>query len=343
MGNSLESRSVARGEAGLSVGRRALMGLMSTLPLPALAQGPTARTWPDRPVRLLVGFAPGGVADVSARLLADSWRESFGQPFVVENRPGGSSTLAAAMVARAPADGHTLLVASNALFVAPALMRQLPYDTLKDLRPITRFAAAPNLLVVPSASPFRNLGDFVDAARSRPQGQEATYAVSGLGTPTHLTAGMLAEAAGIRLTSVPYRSSAEAAQAVVAGQVQAGISSVNAVLPLLQGAQMRALAVSAAERNAFVPDIPTFAEGGLPKVVCETWVGILAPAGTPDDIVERLHASTAAMTGQPNARQVLEAQGAVPVVRGPDEMMKAMTREVREFGQLARTMGLEAQ
>jgi tripartite-type tricarboxylate transporter receptor subunit TctC len=320
---------------GLIAGGASLLGA---------GQAPAVRaqdgTWPNRPVRILVGFGAGGVTDVAIRLMAEALRPSLPQPIVVENRPGASGMLAAGIAARAEPDGHMLIAIPGTITIVPAAMKNLPIDVLKDLEPITLFATSPNVLVVHPSFPARTLAEFVAYARSRPA-EDIAYASSGIGTTVHFMAGMLERAAEIRLRHVPYRSSNESIQAVIAGEPKVVFSSVNSALPHIQSGAVRALGVSSERRSDFLRDVPTFAEQGVTGVLSQTWFGLAGPANMPRPLAERIANLFNGALRDPVLRQRLAALGAEPVGLGPDEFRAMMAREVDEFRTLGAAMGVQ--
>ncbi|WP_426960073.1 Bug family tripartite tricarboxylate transporter substrate binding protein [Muricoccus radiodurans] len=317
-------------------------GLLGTAGAAIFARGARAQapSWPDRPVRLLVGFAPGGVADVAARLLGDALRPIVGQPFVVENRPGASGVVAASQVARAAPDGHTLLVAPGTMTILPAMMKNLPIDVLRDLDPITLFVTSPNVLLVHNSVAVRDLPGFLELVRSRPP-EDMAYASSGIGTTVHFFASQIERATGIRLRHIPYRSSNESITAVVAGDVPIGVSAVNSALPHIQSGAVRAIAIGSPQRSSFLPDVPTFAETGYPSFRSDTWIGLEGPAGMPAALTARIAELSTRVMGEPAMRQRLAALGAEPVGMGPEGFRDLMQREVRDFRELATSIGIQ--
>jgi tripartite-type tricarboxylate transporter receptor subunit TctC len=320
---------------GLIAGGASLLGA-------GLAGGAKAQngTWPNRPVRILVGFGAGGVTDVAIRLMAEALRPSLPQPIVIENRAGASGMLAAGIAARAEPDGHVLIAIPGTITIVPAAMKNLPIDVLKDLEPITLFATSPNVMVVHPSFPARTAAEFVAHARARPP-EDIAYASSGIGTTVHFMAGMLERAADIRLRHVPYRSSNESIQAVIAGEPKVVFSSINSALPHIQSGAVRALGVSSERRSDFLPEVPTFAEQGVQGVLSQTWFGLAGPANMPRPLVERIAGLFNGALRDPALRQRLAALGAEPVGLGPDEFRALMVREVDEFRSLGAAMGLQ--
>lgn len=298
------------------------------------------KPWPDRPVRLLVGFAAGGVADVSARLLGEALRPLAGQPFVVENRPGASGVVAASVVARSAPDGHTLLVAPGTITILPTMMKSLPIDVLKDLDPVTLFVTSPNVLIVNNAVPAKDLASFLALVRSRPP-EEMAYASSGIGTTVHFFASQVERATGIRMRHIPYRSSNESITAVVAGDVPVGVSAVNSALPHIQSGAVKAIAIGSPKRSSFLPDVPTFAEQGYPDFRSDTWIGLVGPAGMPAALKEKIAGLSRQVMAEPSMVQRLAALGAEPVGLGPEAFRGLLEREVREFRELGAAIGIQ--
>ena len=306
--------------------RRALLGLA-----PAAFAQPA---WPTGPVRLLVGFAPGGGNDVLARIMTEPLAAAFGQPFLVENRPGGSGTIAIDAVRRATPDGQTLLVApSSGMTINPLVLPQVSYDPLRDFAPISLIGVFPLLLVVPAASPLRSLADLVALARAEPGRVNYSSASSSFQVATE----MLAADAAIRLNHIPYRGSAPAVQALLTGEVAFTLGDVATVMPLIQGGQLRPLAVSTEARIPALPGLPTIAESGLPGYRMSVWSGLFAPVGTPLHIIERLHAEIARAIVQPATRARLAALGVEAVGSTPAALAATMAEELERFGRVVRS------
>jgi tripartite-type tricarboxylate transporter receptor subunit TctC len=248
--------------------------------------------------------------------------------------------LATGIAARAEPDGHVLIAIPGTITIVPAAMKNLPIDVLKDLEPITLFATSPNVMVVHPSFPARTAAEFVAHARARPP-EDIAYASSGIGTTVHFMAGMLERAADIRLRHVPYRSSNESIQAVIAGEPKVVFSSINSALPHIQSGAVRALGVSSERRSDFLPEVPTFAEQGVQGVLSQTWFGLAGPANMPRPLVERIAGLFNGALRDPALRQRLAALGAEPVGLGPDEFRALMVREVDEFRSLGAAMGLQ--
>ncbi len=316
--------------------RRAAVGLAAAalLARPGLAQD---ASWPDRPLRLVVPYAPGGTNDLAARLLAQRFTEAFGQPAVVENRPGAQAVLGTELVARAKPDGLTLLVAASGPIVFnPATNDRLAYDPLRDLAPVSLLVSFPLMLLVAADSPHRTLADLVAHARANPD--RANY-----GSPAasmQLATELFNQRAGTRFQQVAYRGSAEIVNAVASGELSMAFLDMAPVAGALAGGRVRALAVTAAARLPSHPDVPTMAEAGFPDMLVEFWVGLLAPGGTPPGIVARLHAECARLVASPAYRERMTTLFSRPVATTPEEMRALIGREIALWRGVARAGGI---
>jgi len=316
--------------------RRTFITLALLLP----AAGAAAQTFPNRPVRILVGFTPGTTTDIIARIVAARMGETLGQQVVVENMPGVSGNLAGAAAARAQPDGHTLLLGGTSLIVSPYLYRKLPYNPPRDLAPVGLIATVPNVLVVHPSLPARDLKALIAMARSSPG--KLDYSSSGKGSAGHLSMELLKSMAGVDIVEVPYKSSAQALSDVVGGQVAMNFPSLSAALPQIRGGRVRALAVSGSQRSGGAPEIPTVAEaGGLPGYEANGWYGLFAPSATPREVMLRVHAEMAKVVRMDDVRQRLGAQGADIVGSGPDELAQALKGAGERWGKLIRQLGLQ--
>jgi tripartite-type tricarboxylate transporter receptor subunit TctC len=293
-----------------ALSRRAALIGAAALATPALAQAP----WPDRPIRWIVNFPPGGAADTLSRILAPVVSARLGQPVVVENRPGAGGALGADILAKAPGDRFLVMISSAASHgIGPVLYRNSPYDALRDFSHIRLVGTFPSVLAVNLDFPARNLAEFLAVARQRP----VSYGSGGNGTLNHLIGQVLARAAGVELTHVPYRGSAPALTDTISGQIPAIMESLPIALPHLRGGRLRALATSEATRPASLPDVPTFAEQGFPQVVASNWFGFSAPAGLPPEIIARWDAEIAHALADPAVVERFAAIGVRPGAEGP--------------------------
>ncbi|MEO5784375.1 MAG: tripartite tricarboxylate transporter substrate binding protein, partial [Casimicrobiaceae bacterium] len=254
------------------------------LPWTAAAQ---AQSYPNRPVRLIVPFAPGGGTDILMRILAPKLSEALGQPIVIDNRPGASSIIGTELVAKAPADGYTLLAVDTSYSVNPSLHAKLPYDSVKDLAPVIHLASAPVILVVHPSVPAKSVKELVALGKAKPG--SLAYASGGNGASTHLAGELLKMVAGIDAVHVPYKGTGPAIADVVAGQVQMNFAGISSARQFVESGRLRAIAVTGDKRNPAMPDVPTFAESGYPGVDAGTNWGLFAPAGTPPEVVARLN------------------------------------------------------
>jgi tripartite-type tricarboxylate transporter receptor subunit TctC len=305
-------------------------------PRAARAQGgdAAARGWPDRPVRIVVPYSPGGANDILARLYGQKLSDRFGQPFVVENRPGAQAIVGTEAVARARPDGYTLLMgASGPMVFNPATYERLPYDTLKDLAPVSMLASFPLVLIVSASSPFRTVQDLIGFAKANPD--RANYGASGAGfqLPTEL----LNQRAGTRFVYVAYRGSADSTNAVANGEVTTTLVDAGPASVALEAGRVRALAVTAPRRLAAWPDVPTMAEAGFPDFEVALWSGFFAPAATPSAILGRLEEAAMGITREPDILERLKALSMDPVGGGSEEFRRVIAREIDFWRGVART------
>lgn len=298
---------------------------------PAQAQGTSpGATWPSRPVRMMVGFAPGGFTDIVARAVAEQYAAELGQPFVIESRSGASGTIAANAVAKSAADGSVLLFGhSTPNAVAAALFSNLPYDPLRDLTPIAQIAVHPHLLVVPASSPFTSVGQLIEAAKKNPG--SVTYSSAGIGSVHHLACATLAQKAGVELTHVPYRGSAPAMADLLAGRVSMTIDGVSAVAPQIADGKLRPLAAGTLARIARYPDLPTLQELGYGEIDAMSWVGVFAPPGLPQPIIDRLVAASDRAMQAPAMIKVIEEGGSLPATRRTAEFRDFVALEIERY------------
>ncbi|NMJ43491.1 tripartite tricarboxylate transporter substrate binding protein [Roseomonas sp. JC162] len=317
--------------------RRALLGAAgAVLAAPALAQS----DWPNKAIRLVVPFAPGGSSDVLARLIQPGLGAALGQPVVVENRSGAGSMLGTEVVARSPADGYTLLFADLPYAIVPALQARMPYDVEKDLVPVVMVGAAPLLIFGHRSLPARNAAEFAALAKARPG--HYTFGSGGVGAASHMMGELFQIATGTQLTHVPYRGGGPAIQDLAAGNLNTVFVTVASAAPQLSSGQITGLGVMSAERMRSHPDIPTFREQGI-DLVAEHWWGLLAPARTPDRIIERIAAAMPAVLAAPDMAPRLEALAVIPRSDGPAAFGARIRQDVARYGEIARTRGITAQ
>ncbi|MBN9088001.1 MAG: tripartite tricarboxylate transporter substrate binding protein [Reyranella sp.] len=315
---------------------RVLAAVVTAFALVAAA-GAQAQPYPDKPVRLVVPFPAGSGTDIVGRILAQKMTEDFGQTVLVDNRPGASTIVGTEIVAKSAPDGYTMVMASNNHAMNPALFEgKLPFDSIKDFASVGQVAILPFILVVNPQVPADNLAELIALAKKG----GLTYASTGNGTPPHVAAEMLKRAAKVDITHVPYKGSAAAVQDVVAGQVPMMFINVPSGLSLVKAGKLRALAVGTSKRIAQMPDLPTVAELGYPGFDVSLWMGLLMPAGTPADVIDRMTKETAKALADPAVRKKVEEQGAEPAYLPPAEFSKFVVDETKRFSELVKDVGL---
>ena len=315
--------------------------LAAGLGLAAAATLAAAQAWPTKPVRIMVGASPGGGTDIIARMLAEKYQAIFGQPFLVENRPGASNTIAADLTAKAPPDGQTILVATNtAQSIAPHLLK-LSYDPLKDLAPVALLVTVPNVLVVNTDVPAKSVKELVALIRANPD--KYSYGSSGTGSTQHLAGEAFAHELGLKMTHVPYKGSSQALADLIGGQIQMIFDTTSSAMSHIKGAKVRALAVMSPKRSRELPDVPTLAEAGIPNVEMTTWYGLFATAGTPKGTLDRLAGETAKVLKMPDVQKRLEGLGGEPGELTPAQLAAMNKAEFERFGKLIRDANIKIQ
>jgi tripartite-type tricarboxylate transporter receptor subunit TctC len=308
-----------------------LAAIAAALALPAFAQ-----QYPDRAVRIVVGFAPGGGVDISARLMASKLSEYLGQQFIVENKPGAGTNIAAVEVARSKPDGYTLFMNSPAVAINTSLYAKPPYK-LSDFTGVSIFSATTNLLVVPAAFEAKSVQELVRIAKAKPG--SLNYSSAGPGTTQHLAAELFKLRTGTRIVHIPYKGSGPSMTALLANEVQLSFINPVAAGGHVKSGKLRALAVTDDRRTEVLPDVPTMKEAGVEGVEVSLWYGLLAPAGTPRDVIEKLGAAVKRATQDPGIRAQLKKQGADPVGNTPDEFNRYLQDEAKRWGDVVRTSG----
>jgi tripartite-type tricarboxylate transporter receptor subunit TctC len=310
--------------------------------LAGLGLEPANAAYPDKPVRVIVPFAPGGATDVVARSLATRLAQIWNQPVVVENKPGAGGNIGADIVAKAPADGYTVLLASPAeIVINPHLYAHMPYDPARDLAPVTKIAAAPLVLVVHPSVPAHNVAELIAWIKSQKGG--VSYASSGTGGPQHLAAEQFRLMTGTNLVHVPYKGGAPAVNDLLAGQVPMFFAGLPPALPHIKAGTLRALAVTTSARWPSLPDVPTVAESGLPGFNIENWQGIFVPAGTPPEIVAKLAHDIATVASEKEFADRLTAQGAAPATMSPADFTIFVRAENAKYGRLVKESGAKVE
>ncbi len=292
-----------------------------------------AQPYPSKPIRLIVPFAPGGATDILARLISQSLTESLRQQVIVENRAGGGSVIGTEVAAKSAPDGYTLLMVSTSTVTLPSLTTKLPYDTLRDLAPVTQLVSSPNILVVHPSLPVKSVKDLIALARARPD--QIAFGSGGNGTSTHLGGVILGQVTGVRMTHVPFKGANPSTIAVMSGEVAWQLSAIISTLPHVKSGRLRAIAVSSLQRSAVLPDVPTVAET-LPGFEASPWTGVSVPAGTPKDIVARLHQEIQKGYNSGETRERLRRDGNEIVTSTPDEFEPFFRAQMAKWGKVIR-------
>ncbi|HZR68744.1 MAG TPA: tripartite tricarboxylate transporter substrate binding protein [Burkholderiales bacterium] len=301
-----------------------------------------AQAWPARPMRIIVPLPPGGSPDYMARLLSEKLQPVLGQPLVVENKPGASGHIARDFVAKAPADGYTLLMTEASHVISAAVGAKLPYDPINDFQPIALIATIPFGLTVNSKTPVHTLREFIDYAKASPR--PLTYGTAGVGAPHHFAVELLRAETGIKVTHVPYKGSAGIIPALLSGEIDFTIAAVNSLLPHFKSGKLRPIAMAGSARTSVLPEIPTIAEAGpFPGYSMDVWLGVMAPAGTPRPIVDRLNAEINRIVRDPQiVKERMNTVGLEPLGSTPEKMLEVMTTELAKYRKVARAADIKA-
>ena len=320
---------------------RRSISLALALALMLLGQAHAQTAWPAKPIRMIVGFAAGGSTDVTARIIAQALSERLGQPVVVENRGGAGGNIGADAVAKADPDGYTLLMATSSTFAAnPNLYKTLPFDVQKDFAPITVTAFIPNLLVVNPSVPANNVADFIAYLKANPD--KLNFASAGNGTSQHLSGELFNSLAGVRMTHVAYRGGAPAVSDLLGGQVQVIFAPLVEVIQQVRAEKLKALGITTAKRSPLLPEVPTILES-LPGYEVALWNGLLAPAKTPPDIIDRINRATIEALRSPEVKAKLAEQGSEPVGNTPAEFKAFIDSELVKWRRLVEISGATVQ
>ncbi len=314
--------------------RRYVLPLLTSLALIATGHNVQAQNWPAKPISLVVPFPSGGTTDVLARAIGQELSVAIGQPVVVESKPGAGSTLGADYVAKAKPDGHTVLMGAVHHTIASSVYKKLPYDFQKDLTPISIVAMVPNVLSINTAIPAKNVSEFLALAKAQPG--KYSFGSNGNGTAQHLIGAQFEIMGGVELLHVPYKGSGPLTTDLLGGQIQMSFDTITPVLPHIKAGKLRALAVTTGKRSAALPDVPTLDEAGLKGFDLGTWFGLLAPAGTPTPIVERLSQEVARIVARPDFRKKLEDIGANPVGNTSAQMARQIKEDTDRFAKLVK-------
>jgi len=303
-------------------------------------QGAFAQAWPSRPIKLVVPFGAGGSTDAVARLVGQKMGDAMGQSVVIENRPGAGGGIASEQVARAPADGYTILMATTSTHAILQIANpKLSYDVVKDFAPVGLVARAPNVLIVSNALGVQDVKGLIQLAKAKPG--QLSFASSGNGTITHLVGELFMASAGVQAVHVPYKTGVQALGDVVSGQIGFQFDSITWTLPQARAGKVKALAVTGLKRSALAPDLPTMAESGLPGFEGVTWFGFVAPAAIPPDVLARLSTELARALASPDVQEKMAAQGAEAASGRPDELSRLMREDALKWGKVIRDAGVK--
>lgn len=300
-----------------------------------------AQPYPSRPIRIIVPQSPGASTDITARLVAQGLNEALKQPVIVDNRPGSSGIAGTELVARAAPDGYTLMVVASSFSINPALGRKLPYDSIRDFTTVTQLSKFPNMLAAHPSTPAKTLQDVIALAKAKPG--QVTYASAGVATGTHMTAELLRYMTKIDLLHVPYKGGGPALTAAMGGQTQLLIGTSVGLLPHTRGGKLRAIAVTSLKRSAAAPEIPTFAESGVPGYEHEPWNGMFGPARMPKAVLAKINAEVVRVLNSPEVRKALEGDGADVVGGTPEQFGAVLKAEIAKWTKVAKAAGIKAE
>ncbi|MGH8812087.1 MAG: tripartite tricarboxylate transporter substrate binding protein [Advenella sp.] len=315
--------------------RQLLIGMAFVLPATCLAQ-----SFPERPVRLIVPYAPGGSADIAARLISDDWAKALGQPVVIENKAGAGGNIGVDLVSKAKPDGYTIGLQTVSLAINPALYPRMPYDTLADLDPIGMVATSQHVLVVNNKLSAKNVKDLIRDAKANPGTLQ--YGSAGTGSTFHMAAELFKSVSQTNITHVPYRGGGPALLDTIGGHVQLSFPVLSAALPQVQGGQLRPLGVTGPKRSPLMPDVPTIAEAGLPDYSFETWFMVFAPAGTPKSLIEKLNATLNATLNKPELKQRMTKEAFDPAPSTTAQARQLLTSDMKKWASLIKASGIKA-
>ena len=314
-----------------------LAALVLSLAAASLSQ---AQTYPAKSVRIIVGLAAGGTTDIFTRTLAQRLTEAWGQTVIVENRPGASGMIGAEAVAKSAPDGYTLLVSpQTSLAVAPALYGKAPYDTMKDFAPVSLLGSTPLLMIVNPSFPAKTFKDFIELARRQP----LTYGSGGVGSSPHMTGELISAALGVKMTHVPYKGENPAIADTIGGQIPIMFGNLPVALPHVRSGKVLALATTTAKRSPLAPEIPTMSEGGIQDFEMATWYGMLAPAGTPPELVARIHRESARVLSDAETRERLTKMGVDLILNTPEEFRTYLNSEIARYTKIIKANNLKAE
>ena len=317
--------------------RVALLGCI----LGGAASAALAQAYPNKPIKLIVPFAPGGFTDVVARIMGQKLSVSLGQPFVIENKAGAGSTIGTDFVAKAAPDGYTLVMVSTTHVISPAIYPKLPYDPIKSFTPVGKLVDSAYVLLVNPKVPANNVAEFIALAKASPD--KIHYASSGNGSAQHLMGGMFAAMTGVKMKHVPYKGSGGAANDLVAGVVESSFAGVPNAMAQVPAGRLKALAVTTSKRIPQLPDVPTMQEAGVPGYNASVWLGLLAPAGTPKEVVMKLNAEIAKVLSAADTKKELYAAGVEADISSPEALNTLMVQELDRWGKIIKDAGITMQ
>lgn len=326
----------------VSAGMTFVKFVLSALVAASLSMAPSfAQQYPSKPIRIIVPYVAGGPSDLFARAVGNLLTEAWGQPVLIDNRPGASGNVGILAAVRSPADGYTLNTVSIAFAVSPAMDSKLSYDPVKDLAPISLLAVINNILVVNPTLPVKSVKELIAFATARPG--QVTFASGGAGGAQHLSGELFSNLANVKLTHIPYKGSAPGVTALISGETMIGFADMVITLPHVKSGRLRALAVTGSQRSALVPELPTIAEAGLPGYSVTAWFGLLAPAATPAEIVTRISAEIQKGFKTPQMRERFSAMGADPVGGPPEQFAAFLKSEMAKWAKLVKAAGIHAE
>ena len=311
------------------------LGMAACLPMPTFAQD-----YPSKPMKIISPYPPGGGTDVMARSLAAKFGERFGQTVTVENRGGASSTIGSAVVAKAPPDGYTMLLTAAGYASVPTLYPNLPYDHVRDLAPVSQLCSGPLILVVHPSMPANSVKELIALAKARPG--EINYGSSGTGSFPHLTFELFSVTSGTKFTHVPYKGAGAAQADVLAGRVPAYFMNLISSVPHIRAGKLRALGVSSIQRSSMAPDLPTIAESGLPGFDMTSWYGFMVTAGTPREVINKLHQEVVRALNASDVKERLSTEGLTVVASPPDQFAEFLSREIEKYARVIKAAGIKA-
>ncbi|MES2226471.1 MAG: tripartite tricarboxylate transporter substrate binding protein [Pseudomonadota bacterium] len=319
--------------------RRALLGTAAALLGPLNAHAQTAQGYPNKPIRFIVPYAPGGSTSQVARLVASKMIENWGQQVLIDNRGGANTVIGTEALAKSPPDGYTIGLTTSSLTTLPHLLSSLPFDIMKDFAPVSAMVTTQLVLVVHPSVPANNLKEFIALAKAKPN--ELNFAAVGTGSSTHLAGEMFKSVAGVKMQHVPYKGTAPALTDLIGGQIQLNFDTPITSIPHIRSGKLRALAVTGKKRLVSLPDVPTFAEAGLPDYDMQLWFGVLAPAGTPKDIVNKLATEIARIIALPDVKEMLVAQGLDGYTTTPEQLAALIKSDYDRYGKVIKTAGIK--